>query len=76
MSAQPRRLVILRHGVTSHNAAGIWQGHLDTELTADGLAQAEAVAEVLGGSRVFSRIARLQRPSPRVGRPRGWSRTG
>lgn len=55
MSAQPRRLVILRHGVTSHNAAGIWQGHLDTELTADGLAQAEAVAEVLGGYG-FSRI--------------------
>lgn len=49
MSPAPRRLVILRHGVTSHNAGGIWQGHLDTELTAEGLAQARAAAAVLAG---------------------------
>ncbi|QQS00998.1 MAG: histidine phosphatase family protein [Austwickia sp.] len=49
MTAAPRRLVILRHGVTGHNAAGIWQGHLDTELTPDGLNQARAAAEVLVG---------------------------
>ena len=24
----PRRLIVLRHGETAHNAAGIWQGHL------------------------------------------------
>lgn len=49
MTGAPRRLVILRHGVTSHNAGGIWQGHLDTELTEDGIAQAHAAAEVLAG---------------------------
>ncbi len=42
-----RRLVILRHGLTDHNAAGIWQGHLDSELNAAGLAQAEAAAEAI-----------------------------
>lgn len=68
MIAAPRRLVILRHGVTSHNAAGIWQGHLDTELTADGLAQARAAAEVLVGYG-FSRIlaSDLQRAAVTAG---------
>lgn len=45
----PRRLVLLRHGVTAHNAQGIWQGHLDTELSQDGVDQARAAAEVLAG---------------------------
>lgn len=47
MSPAPRRLVLLRHGVTAHNARGIWQGHLDTELTPDGVAQAQAAAQAL-----------------------------
>lgn len=37
-----RRIIILRHGETEHNAAGIWQGQLDSELSARGVAQAEA----------------------------------
>lgn len=44
-----RRVVVLRHGVTDHNARGIWQGHLDSPLTDDGLAQARAAAPVLAG---------------------------
>lgn len=43
----PRRLILLRHGVTEHNARGIWQGHLDTDLAPAGLAQAQAAAAVL-----------------------------
>lgn len=43
-----RRLVVLRHGLTGHNAKGIWQGHLDVALTDEGVSQAEAVAEVIG----------------------------
>lgn len=39
-----RRLLVLRHGITEHNAAGIWQGHMDTPLSADGVAQARQVA--------------------------------
>ncbi len=42
-----RRLVVVRHGVTDHNARGIWQGHLDSPLSEDGLAQAEEAAREL-----------------------------
>jgi broad specificity phosphatase PhoE len=39
-----RQLVLLRHGRTDHNAAGRMQGHHDSHLTAEGLAQAAVVA--------------------------------
>jgi glucosyl-3-phosphoglycerate phosphatase len=39
-----RMLVLLRHGQTDYNVAGRMQGHLDSVLTADGRAQAVAVA--------------------------------
>ncbi|GAB3111829.1 histidine phosphatase family protein [Janibacter alkaliphilus] len=42
-----RRLVVLRHGETDANAAGVWQGQLDHELSARGHAQAKAAARVL-----------------------------
>lgn len=42
-----RRLVLLRHGQTAHNATRRMQGHLDTELSERGVAQADAAAEVL-----------------------------
>jgi len=38
-------LVIARHGETTHNAAGRYQGHCDAPLTAAGIAQAHALAE-------------------------------
>jgi broad specificity phosphatase PhoE len=44
-----RRLVLVRHGETLDNAAGIWQGHRDTELSPVGVAQAERAAETLAG---------------------------
>lgn len=44
---EPRRLVVLRHGETDSNAAGIWQGQLDHELSARGHAQAKAAAQAL-----------------------------
>lgn len=44
-----RRIVIVRHGRTAHNADGRFQGHLDTALDATGRAQAVAVAPVLAG---------------------------
>lgn len=56
-SAGPRRVVVLRHGETDHNASGIWQGHLDTALSERGRAQAalagDAVA-ALGPTRIVS----------------------
>ena len=52
-----RRLVLLRHGQTDHNVERRMQGHLDAELTAEGLAQAAAVAPgiaALGPDRLIS----------------------
>lgn len=40
-------IYIVRHGETAENAANIWQGQLDTELSPIGLRQAEAVARSL-----------------------------
>ena len=56
-STAQRRIIILRHGETDHNAAGIWQGQLDTELSERGLAQAKACGPAvmaLGPSRIVS----------------------
>ena len=56
-STAQRRIIILRHGETDHNAAGIWQGQLDTELSDRGLAQAKACGPAvmaLGPSRIVS----------------------
>lgn len=39
-----RMVVLLRHGQTDYNVAGRMQGHIDSRLTEDGLAQAVAVA--------------------------------
>ncbi|MBW3084431.1 Glucosyl-3-phosphoglycerate phosphatase [Austwickia sp. TVS 96-490-7B] len=48
-TSMPRRVVLLRHGVTTHNARGLWQGHLNTPLSPTGLDQARRVAPVLAG---------------------------
>ncbi|MBC9956870.1 histidine phosphatase family protein [Yimella sp. cx-51] len=46
-AAQPKRLIVLRHGQTTHNAGGIWQGQLDTELSPTGVEQAQKAAAAL-----------------------------
>jgi broad specificity phosphatase PhoE len=51
MANNRRRLVVLRHGETEHNADGRWQGQLDTSLSERGHAQARAVAQALVASR-------------------------
>ncbi|MFL6080854.1 MAG: histidine phosphatase family protein [Ornithinibacter sp.] len=45
--AAPRRVIVLRHGETDHNAARIWQGHLDTPLSERGQQQADAVGPAI-----------------------------
>lgn len=55
VGAKPRRLVVLRHGQTTHNADGVWQGQLDTDLSDVGERQARAAADALAG-REFTAI--------------------
>ncbi len=43
----PRRVIVLRHGQTTYNASGIWQGRLDAPLSELGREQARAAAEAL-----------------------------
>ena len=44
---QRTRLIIVRHGETEWNIRGIRQGHLDSNLTEKGIAQAKALAQRL-----------------------------
>lgn len=68
---QPRRVVVLRHGQTTSNARGIWQGQLDTGLSELGVAQAERAGETLralGASRIVtSDLRRAARTAELVG---------
>ena len=47
---QSTRILVIRHGETVWNAVGRQQGHLDTELSELGVAQAGAIAEALPGA--------------------------
>jgi broad specificity phosphatase PhoE len=42
-----RRVIVLRHGETDHNARGVWQGQLDSDLSERGRAQAREAAAAL-----------------------------
>jgi glucosyl-3-phosphoglycerate phosphatase len=69
--AGTRRLVVLRHGETLDNAAGIWQGLKDSELSPVGLAQADKAAPAIAAYQpevVFaSDLARARVTAERVG---------
>ena len=70
-----RRLVVLRHGETTHNAAGIWQGQLDSPLSELGLEQADAVGAAVAALSpdriVTSDLARARVTAESVGRATG-----
>ena len=70
-----RRLVVLRHGETTFNAAGIWQGQLDSPLSPRGEEQAAAVGPALaalGPVRVVtSDLQRARRTGESVARAAG-----
>jgi probable phosphoglycerate mutase len=70
-----RRVVVLRHGETDHNAAGIWQGQLDSALSELGLRQADAVGPALAALSpdrvVSSDLTRARLTAESVGRACG-----
>jgi len=43
----PTHLLLVRHGETNANRAGVWQGATDSHLNARGQAQAQTVADLL-----------------------------
>ena len=45
--AGQRRVIVLRHGQTDHNAKGIWQGQVDSDLSETGREQARSAASAL-----------------------------
>ena len=69
--AETRRLVVVRHGETLDNAAGVWQGLKDSELSPVGLAQAEKAAPLVAAYDpevlVASDLARARVTAERVG---------
>ena len=67
-------LLFVRHGETTWNVAKRWQGQADTPLTADGEAQARAVAALLAGAAerpwtrlVSSDLQRARRTADAIG---------
>jgi broad specificity phosphatase PhoE len=46
-SRSARRVIVLRHGETDHNARGVWQGQIDSDLSSLGREQARAAAVAL-----------------------------
>jgi len=71
----PRRVVVLRHGQTDHNAQGIWQGQLDSDLSDLGRDQARAAADALRSFRpalvVASDLRRAAETGQEVARATG-----
>lgn len=52
-----RRLILIRHGQTTYNATGRMQGHLDTQLSDEGVAQAESAGQLLVGQGITRILA-------------------
>ena len=71
-SSAGRRIVVLRHGESTHNAAGVWQGQLDSPLSELGLRQADAVGSAIAALRpdrvVSSDLSRALTTAESVGR--------
>lgn len=66
-----RMVVLLRHGQTDYNVAGRMQGHIDSTLTPDGVAQAEAAAPDIAKVRpdriISSDLSRARDTAEQVG---------
>ena len=61
---QRTQVIIVRHGETEWNIAGIRQGHLDSELTEKGIAQAKALAQRLAREKFCGALQQRSRAGP------------
>ncbi|MBY0401961.1 histidine phosphatase family protein, partial [Myxococcota bacterium] len=59
MHPVPTLICLIRHGETTWNREGRWQGHADPELTVEGLAQARWLAETLAAEQAARPWTRL-----------------
>jgi len=66
--AAPRRLIVLRHGQTEENAAGVFQGQLDSHLSEHGREQVRAAAVALADRGVTRVVASDLRRAAETGR--------
>jgi broad specificity phosphatase PhoE len=48
---RPQELLLIRHGQSTANATGVWQGQMDFPLSAEGRRQARGVGKALAGER-------------------------
>ncbi|RNI23072.1 histidine phosphatase family protein [Flexivirga caeni] len=55
--SEPRRLVVWRHGETTYNATGRWQGQLDVPLSDRGKQQAAQAVEALAAYGISQIVA-------------------
>jgi alpha-ribazole phosphatase len=69
------RVYLVRHGVTVWNREARWQGHTDVPLSAEGLDQANRVAERLSRRHISavwsSDLARARHTAERIAEPHG-----
>ena len=49
---EPQELVLIRHGQSTANATGVWQGQLDFPLSEEGRRQARLAGRALAGERL------------------------
>jgi broad specificity phosphatase PhoE len=59
MTSTRTTLCLIRHGETTWNRLGRWQGHADPDLTEEGLAQADALAAALAAEHALRPWTRL-----------------
>ena len=73
------QLILIRHGETVWNREGRIQGHLDSALTEEGVAQAIACGQRLAGESIdafySSDMGRARRTAELIGKPLGLSAT-
>jgi broad specificity phosphatase PhoE len=74
---EPREMILIRHGQSTANASGVWQGQLDFHLSEHGRLQAAHTGRALGGTAISgvyaSPLSRAFGTAEIIGREVGFS---